>query len=126
MCKNFKNFNIKTNKLIPVDEFIDKILYNPKKGFYSKKNPFGKKGDFITAPTISNLFSEIISIWFVSTWEKLGKPKKLNIVELGPGDGSLSKVLVDTFIKFPRVYKSINIFLYEKSDYLIKEQKKKN
>ena len=51
--------------------------------------------------------------------------KKLNIVELGPGDGSLSKVLVDTFVKFPRAYKSINIFLYEKSGYLIKEQKKK-
>ncbi len=125
MSNNFKNFNIKIDKLIPVDEFIDKILYNPNKGYYSRKIPFGKTGDYITSPTISNLFSEIISIWFVSTWEKLGKPKKLNIVELGPGDGSLSKVLVDTLVKFPKVYKAINIFLYEKSDYLIKEQKKK-
>ena len=98
MSNNFENFNIKINKLIPVDEFIDKILYDPKKGYYSKKIPFGKTGDYITSPTISNLFSEIISIWFVSTWEKLGKPKKLNIVELGPGDGSLSKVLVDTLV----------------------------
>ena len=56
---------------------------------------------------------------------EIRKPKKLNIVELGPGDGSLSKVLVDTLVKFPKVYKAINIFLYEKSDYLIKEQKKK-
>ena len=48
------------------------------------KIPFGKTGDYITAPTISNLFSEIIAIWFISTWEKLGKPKKFNIVELRP------------------------------------------
>ena len=105
MSNNFKNFNIKIDKLIPVDEFIDKILYNPNKGYYSRKIPFGKTGDYITSPTISNLFSEIISIWFVSTWEKLGKPKKLNIVELGPGDGSLSKVLVDTLVKFPKFIK---------------------
>ena len=50
----------------------------PKVGYYSRY--FGK-GDFITAPTISNLFSEIIAIWIVSTWEIFGKPKKLNLVE---------------------------------------------
>ena len=61
------------------------------------QNPFGKKGDFITAPKISNLFSEMIAIWIVSTWEKFGKPKKLNIVELGPGDGSLIKILFRSF-----------------------------
>ena len=25
-------------------------------------------------------------------WENLGKPKKFNIVELGPGDGSLGSI----------------------------------
>ena len=94
MTTNPGSFNLKTNKLIPVDEFIEKVLYHPDKGYYSKKIPFGKQGDFITAPTISNLFSEIIGIWLVSTWEKLGKPKRFNFVELGPGDGSLTKVLV--------------------------------
>ena len=78
--KNFsKLFKIKKNRLIPVDKFIEKVLYKPKIGYYSKKNPFGRKGDFITAPTISNLFSEIIGIWIISSWEKLGKPKKFNI-----------------------------------------------
>ena len=47
-----------------------------KKGYYIK-NPFGKSGDFITAPNISILFSEMISIWLISFWENLGKPKKL-------------------------------------------------
>ena len=57
-----ENFDFKTNKLIPVDKFIEKILYKPDIGYYSKKIPFGRTGDFITAPTISNLFSEIISV----------------------------------------------------------------
>ena len=58
MTHNPGYFNFKTNKLIPVDEFVEKALYEPKVGYYTKKIPFGKQGDFITAPTISNLFSE--------------------------------------------------------------------
>ena len=125
MTYNSEYFNIKSNKLIPIDEFIEKVLYEPNKGYYTKKIPFGSQGDFVTAPTISNLFSEIIAIWVVSSWEKLGKPKKFNFVELGPGDGSLAKVLVNTFKKFPDLDNSINIYLYEKSDFLINIQKKK-
>ena len=82
----------------------------PKKGFYTSKIPFGKKGDFITAPTISNLFSEIIGIWVVSTWEGFGKPKDFNFVELGPGDGSLTKILLKTFKKFPDFNKALKEF----------------
>ncbi len=125
MNYNPSYFNLKKNKLIPVDEFVEKVLYEPNKGYYTKKIPFGNQGDFITAPTISNLFSEIISIWIVSSWQKLGKPKNFNFVELGPGDGSLSKVLVDTFKNFPEINKSINIYLYEKSNLLKNVQKKK-
>ena len=70
-----ENFDLKLIKLIPVDEFIEKILYHREFGYYTKKIPFGKKGDFVTAPTISNLFSEIVTIWLISCWEKFGKPK---------------------------------------------------
>ena len=125
MNYNPGDFNLKLNKLTPVDEFIEKVLYEPNIGYYTKKIPFGSQGDFVTAPTISNLFSEIIGIWIISSWEKLGKPKNFNFIELGPGDGSLSKVLVDTFKKFPALNNSINIYLYEKSDLLINVQKKK-
>ena len=75
MIYNHEDFNLKSNTLIPVDEFVEKVLYKPNMGYYTKKIPFGSKGDFITAPTISNLFSEIIGIWIVSSWEKLGKLK---------------------------------------------------
>ena len=63
-------------------------------GYYSTKQPFGKSGDFITSPKISNLFSEMIALWIISTWQIFGKPKNFNIIELGPGDGSLIKVLL--------------------------------
>ena len=73
------------------------MLYDKKDGYYNSKFPFGKNGDFITAPNISNLFSEMIAVWIVSTWEIFDKPKNINIVELGPGDGSLTKVLLELF-----------------------------
>ena len=108
-------FNIIKNRKIKVDDFINRALYKPKIGYYTNKMPFGKKGDFVTSPTISNLFSEIIAIWIISTWETLGKPKIFNLVELGPGDGSLSEVLVKTFKNFPTFNNSVKFFLYEKS-----------
>ena len=112
-------------KTLPADKFIENVLYNKKTSYYSAKVPFGKSGDYITSPGISNLFSEIIGIWLISTWNSLGKPQKFNIVELGPGDGSLTKILLRTFKKFPAFDKATNIFLYEKSD-LLKNLQKKN
>ena len=102
MTSNKRSFNFHSS-CFSIDKFLEKILYEPKKGYYAKNNPFGNHGDFITSPTISNLFSEIIAIWVVSSWQKLGEPKKFNFVELGPGDGSLTKILVETFKKFPKL-----------------------
>tara|TARA_B100000963_G_C22588519_1_gene654319 strand:- start:634 stop:1698 length:1065 start_codon:yes stop_codon:yes gene_type:complete len=118
--KNFFNYS----KTLPVDKFIENVLYNKKSSYYSSKIPFGKSGDFITAPGISNVFSEIIGIWLITTWNTLGKPKKFNIVELGPGDGSLTKILLRTFQQFPLFNKTVRIFLYEKSNLLANIQKK--
>ena len=118
--KNFFN----NSKVLPVDQFIENVLYKKKVGYYSSKIPFGKKGDFLTAPGISNLFSEIIGIWLISTWNTLGRPKRFNIVELGPGDGSLTKILLKTFQQFSTFNQAANIFLYEKSNLLKKLQKK--
>ena len=125
MKSNLINKNVMKKNSVPVDEFIDRYLYHPNKGYYMKKIPFGSNGDFITSPTISNLFSEIIAIWIISSCQKLGNPNIINLVELGPGDGSLSKVVLDIFEKFPKINNTINYFLYDKSKYLKKIQKKK-
>ena len=122
MISNKSFFN--NSKVLPIDQFIKNVLYNKKVGYYSSKTPFGKKGDFLTAPGISNLFSEIIGIWLISTWYTLERPKNFNIVELGPGDGSLTKILLKIFQKFPTFNQATNIFLYEKSNLLKKLQKK--
>ena len=94
---NLKFF--KKSKTLPVDKFFKTVLYDKKFGYYSTKKPFGKKGDFITAPKVSYLFSEMIAVWIVSSWELFGKPKNFNIVELGPGDGSLTRILLKSFKK---------------------------
>ena len=116
---------LKERKSIPLDQFINISLYDKKSGYYMKKNPFGKEGDFITAPLISNLFGEMIAIWCVAFWEYIGKPKKILLVELGPGDGSLCKDLLRTFRQFKNFYDSLEINLLEISDNLKKIQKLK-
>jgi NADH dehydrogenase [ubiquinone] 1 alpha subcomplex assembly factor 7 len=122
MKSNLKFF--KKKKLLPVDEFFKNVLYDKKIGYYNIKEPFGHKGDFITSPKISNLFSEIIAIWIISAWQNFGKPKKINIIELGPGDGSLTKVLLETFKRFPDFNSVKKIYLYEESSFLKNLQKK--
>ena len=67
----------------------------------------------------------MVVIWLVSFWESLNKPKKINIVELGPGNGDFSEILVKTLKNFPQILKSVNIYLYEKSEKLTKIPKKK-
>ena len=122
MRTNLKFF--KKKKVLPIDEFFHNVLYDKKIGYYNSKSPFGKKGDFITSPKISNIFSEMIAIWIISTWETFGKPKNFNIVELGPGDASLTNILLKVFEKFPKFNSLKKVFLYEKSKYLKIKQKR--
>ena len=116
---------LKKQKSIPLDQFINIALYDKKFGYYMRKNPFGKNGDFITSPMVSNLFGEMIGIWCVSFWKYLGKPKKIFLVELGPGDASLCLDLLKTFKKFKNFYNSVEINLLEISDKLKNIQKVK-
>ena len=116
---------IKKNHNLPVDKFINLSLYNEKFGYYMKKNPFGERGDFTTAPNISRIFSEMIAIWVISFWQSLGSPKKFNLIELGAGNGEMMKVLIESLKNFPIFLTSCNFIIHEKSPSLIKIQKKK-
>ena len=115
----------KSNILFTLDKFIEEALYNKKYGYYMKKNPFGESGDFITAPNISILFSEMIAIWVISFWENLGCPKQFNLIELGAGNGEMMRVLFNTFNKFPQFKNSCKINILEKSE-LLKQTQKNN
>ena len=75
------------------------------------------KGDFITAPNISLLFSEMIAIWIISFWENIDSPSKILIlIELGAGNGEMMRVLINTFDKFPKFKKVCKINILEKSE----------
>jgi len=106
---------LKEKRSIPLDQFINISLYDKKFGYYMKKNPFGKEGDFVTSPLISNLFGEMLAIWCVAFWEHIGKPRKILLVELGPGDGTLCKDLLKIFRQFKNFYNSLEINLLEVS-----------
>lgn len=109
---------------IPLDQFINFALYDKDSGYYMKKNPFGKDGDFITAPNITRIFSEIIAIWTITFWKSIGSPKQFNLLELGAGNGEMMKVIDQTLLNFPDCYDACNFIIHEKSNFLINEQKK--
>ena len=108
---------------LPLDKFIEFALYDKKFGYYMKKNPFGKEGDFITAPNITRLFSEIIAIWVITFWKSLGSPKKINLLELGAGNGEMMKVIIATLKNFPELFDNCVFMIHEKSEVLTKQQK---
>tara|TARA_B100000900_G_scaffold402440_1_gene408298 strand:- start:333 stop:1373 length:1041 start_codon:yes stop_codon:yes gene_type:complete len=110
---------------LPLDKFIELALYEKNSGYYMKKNPFGKSGDFITAPNITRLFSEIIAIWIITFWKSLGSPKNFNLIELGAGNGEMMKVIIETLKNFPDFFNSCNFMIHEKSIFLINIQKKR-
>ena len=109
---------------LPLDKFIEWALYNKDSGYYMKKNPFGKEGDFITAPNITRLFSEIIAIWAITFWKSVGSPKKFNLLELGAGSGEMMKVIIETLKNFPDCFNACSFIIHEKSNFLINQQKK--
>jgi cyclopropane-fatty-acyl-phospholipid synthase len=116
-----KSFNKK--KFIPLDHFIDLALYKKNLGYYQSKEIFGRDGDFVTSPIISSIFSEMISIWFISYWIHLKKPKKINILELGPGSGLMIKYIINSIDKFKTFDAKLTIYLHEKSEKLRMVQK---
>ena len=115
--------NKKKDNIITLDKFIHEALYNTEYGYYMKQNPFGKNGDFITAPNISILFSEMIAIWIMSFWKNLKCPKKFNLTELGAGNGEMIFQIIKTLQKFPSFIKACRITILEKSTKLKKLQR---
>ncbi|MEY2392973.1 class I SAM-dependent methyltransferase [Wolbachia endosymbiont of Tettigetta isshikii] len=110
---------------ISISDFMNAALYHKEYGYYMSKLPLGKDGDFITAPEISQLFGEIIAVWVMHTWEKLGRPSKFSLVELGPGKGTLIHDIIRVTKKYNNFFDSVSIHLIEISPALQEIQKKK-
>ncbi len=58
--------------------------------YYASRDPLGVDGDFITAPEISQMFGELIGLWFADLALRAGAGDRVAYVELGPGRGTLA------------------------------------
>jgi len=74
---------------MPVAQFMALCLSHPVHGYYQTRDPLGARGDFITAPEISQMFGELVGVWTVVMWRQMGSPDPMRLVELGPGRGTL-------------------------------------
>ena len=81
---------------LTVSQFIEIVLGHPKHGYYRRQNPIGANGDFTTAAEISGLFGEMCGVYLAHMYEIAGQPETAQIVELGPGRGSLMACLLYT------------------------------
>ncbi|MEE8536242.1 MAG: SAM-dependent methyltransferase [Kiloniellales bacterium] len=74
---------------ITVADYMDAALTDPRHGYYMGRDPLGARGDFVTAPEVSQMFGELVGLWCAETWQRLGAPAEIPLVELGPGRGTL-------------------------------------
>ena len=112
MKKNSKIYNtFKKGETLSLSRFIFLCLYEKNHGYY-QKNRIGT--DFVTAPEISQLFGECISIFIASINQKIGNIR--DFCELGPGNGTLTKDLSKNLNKL--IKKKLNFYLFEKSNSL--------
>ena len=69
---------IRTNGPISVTDYFALCLADPEYGYYRTRDPFGRAGDFTTAPEVSQLFGEMLGIFLVHAWQKHGGPDDQN------------------------------------------------
>ena len=74
---------------ITVARYMAEALGHPEHGYYTRSDPLGVAGDFITAPEISQMFGELIGLWCLDRWHLMGAPRPVHFTELGPGRGTL-------------------------------------
>ena len=109
------------NQPITIEKYIEFCLYD-NHGYYTNNNILGKSGDFITAPEISQLFGEIIGLCLYSLWKNFIN-QSFNLIELGPGKGTLLMDILNITKTFSKFQNYLNIKLIESNDDLIKQQK---
>lgn len=110
------------NGALSVEAYWNLCLSHPEHGYYITRDPLGTAGDFTTAPEISQLFGEMIGIWVVEQWQKLGQPNAIYIVECGPGRGTLMADLLRIGKMVPDFIKAVQIHLLETSPALRAKQ----
>lgn len=103
---------------ISVARYMALALGHPTGGYYMTRDPFGSRGDFTTAPEISQMFGELLGVWAAEVWHGMGRPDPVRLVELGPGRGTLMSDLWRAAAALPFFQASLDIHLVETSPVL--------
>lgn len=105
-----------------LDDYISTCLLHPTEGYYTTRTPFGSKGDFVTAPEVSQMFGELIGLSLAQSWLDQGAPAPVTLVELGPGRGTLMADILRATCGVQDFHTAVEIVLLEASPALRKTQ----
>jgi SAM-dependent MidA family methyltransferase len=109
---------------MPVAEYMALCLFDPAHGYYTTHDPFGARGDFITAPEVSQMFGELIGLWVAAVWKQIGAPENVRLIELGPGRGTMIKDALRAVKVVPEFRAAAVAHLVEVSPLLRAQQEK--
>jgi SAM-dependent MidA family methyltransferase len=98
-----------------VADYVTRCLHDPQGGYYATRPDLGEAGDFVTAPLISQMFGELIGLWAVEVWQRLGAPERVRLVEVGPGDGTLMSDALRAARLAPEFLSAAELILIEPS-----------
>jgi SAM-dependent MidA family methyltransferase len=110
---------IRSNGSISVTDYFSLCLADPEYGYYRTREPFGRHGDFITAPEISQLFGEMVGVFMVHAWQRHGTPAAVRLVEIGPGRGTMMADMLRVIKRIaPSLFDGLGVHLVETSERL--------
>jgi SAM-dependent MidA family methyltransferase len=96
-------------------DYMTACLHDPADGYYATRPRLGESGDFITAPHVSQMFGELIGLWALEVWARMGRPKRVRLVEMGPGDGTLMADILRAARVAPEFQEARDVWLVETS-----------
>ncbi len=96
-------------------DYMADCLMHPVHGYYATRDPFGAKGDFVTAPEISQMFGELLGLALAQCWLDQGAPAPFTLAELGPGRGTLMADALRATRGVPGFHAGLRLHLVETS-----------
>lgn len=96
-------------------EFVEACLWDEAHGYYATRPVVGVSGDFITAPEISQVFGELLGLWSAVVWQQMGSPADAELIELGPGRGTLMADALRAARRVPGFPEALAVTLVERS-----------
>jgi NADH dehydrogenase [ubiquinone] 1 alpha subcomplex assembly factor 7 len=115
---------IETEGPITVSEYMRLCLAHPRYGYYVTRDPLGQRGDFTTAPEVSQMFGELIGAWAAAVWQQMGSPPHVHLIELGPGRGTLMADALRAAKALPEFRAALSVHMVEISPVLRETQRR--